>query len=74
MPNDSESNLSFKLNGEPYAIGPQMPLVALIDKLKLRRGRIAVELNHVVVPKADWDAIVLHPGDQVEIVNFVGGG
>jgi thiamine biosynthesis protein ThiS len=74
MPNDSESNLSIKLNGEPYAIGSQMRLVALVEGLKLRRGRIAVELNHAVVPKADWDAIVLHPGDQVEIVNFVGGG
>jgi sulfur carrier protein len=74
MPSDSGSESSIHLNGEPYAIGAEMRLVALIERLKLRRGRIAVELNHAVIPKADWEGTVVHPGDQVEIVNFVGGG
>ncbi|HKV55088.1 MAG TPA: sulfur carrier protein ThiS [Candidatus Binataceae bacterium] len=67
-------SFSIQLNGETRPIGGDPHLVALIERLKLRRGRIAVELNHAVVPKAEWDAIVLRPGDQLEIVNFVGGG
>ena len=36
--------------------------------------RIAVECNEVMVPKAEYDDFVLHSGDVVEIVSFVGGG
>jgi sulfur carrier protein len=46
----------------------------LIERLKLRRGRVAVEINQAVVPKAKWDSFEIRSGDKVEIVNFVGGG
>jgi sulfur carrier protein len=74
MANDSDQGFSIQLNGEPYSIGRDARLVALIEKLNLRRGRIAIELNQSVIPKAEWASISLKPGDQVEIVNFVGGG
>ena len=64
----------IQLNGEPYTIGGDARLTALIERLKLRRGRVAVEINHGVVPKAQWDSVMVRPGDKVEIVNFVGGG
>ncbi|MGH7837698.1 MAG: sulfur carrier protein ThiS [Candidatus Binataceae bacterium] len=62
------------LNGEPHVVAGDAQLTALIDQLKLRRGRVAVEINQVVIPKADWSSVVLRPGDTIEIVNFVGGG
>ena len=37
-------------------------------------GRIAVERNGGIVPKADYGKTVLQDGDSVEIVCFVGGG
>jgi sulfur carrier protein len=36
--------------------------------------RVAVGLNETVVPKSNYDDIVLKDGDCVEIVNFVSGG
>ena len=36
--------------------------------------RIAVEKNGEIVPKADYERIVLQDGDVLEIVSFVGGG
>jgi sulfur carrier protein len=72
MPNNSAFRI--ELNGEPHIVAGDARLTALIASLKLRRGRVAVEINRVVVPKAEWDAAMLHPGDMVEIVNFVGGG
>lgn len=36
--------------------------------------RVAVELNGDILPKAQYDSTVLHDGDNVEIVSFVGGG
>jgi sulfur carrier protein len=74
MSTDSDQSFSIELNGEPYSIGNDTRLVALIERLNLRPGRIAIELNQSVVPKAEWAAVQLKPGDKLEIVNFVGGG
>ena len=64
----------IQLNGEPYTLGGDARIGALIERLKLKRGRVAVEINQVVVPKAAWDTVEIRAGDKVEIVNFVGGG
>ena len=65
---------SIILNGEAYPLGADTPLTALLERLKMRRGRVAVEINREIVPKAAYDATVVRVGDQVEIINFVGGG
>lgn len=73
MPN-ANSSFTIRLNGEPHEVSADARLIALIDRLKLNRGRIAVEINHAIVPKARWAEVTLNPNDTVEIVNFVGGG
>lgn len=74
MPEESDSAIQIVLNGELHKIPDGASLTGLIAKLKLRKGRIAVEINRTIVPKAEWPEVVLKPGDSVEIVNFVGGG
>jgi sulfur carrier protein len=68
------SAFNIRLNGEPYRLNGEARLSALIAALKMRPTRIAVELNCEVVPKADYDKTILKAGDQLEIINFVGGG
>jgi sulfur carrier protein len=68
------SEFQITLNGEPYAVSGDERLIALIEGLKLKRGRVAVEINRVIVPKAEWERTMIASGDVVEIVNFVGGG
>ena len=70
----TNSGFEIQLNGESYVVCGDARLVPFIQSLKLRPGRVAVEINHEVVPKANWAATVLRAGDTVEIVNFVGGG
>ncbi|HMD04742.1 MAG TPA: sulfur carrier protein ThiS [Candidatus Binatus sp.] len=65
---------SITLNGDPYPLDGDMPLTALLERLKMRRGRVAVEINREIVPRANYDATIVRVGDQVEIINFVGGG
>ena len=36
--------------------------------------RIAVERNGEIVPKARYQETLLHDGDVLEVVRFVGGG
>jgi len=35
---------------------------------------VAVEHNLIVVKRDKYESVVLNEGDEVEIVNFVGGG
>ena len=65
---------SIILNGDPYPLGGDTPLLALLERLDMRRGRVAVEINREIVPKASYDATIVRAGDNVEIINFVGGG
>jgi sulfur carrier protein len=65
---------SITLNGDPFPLPADTPLTALLDRLNMRRGRVAVEINRRIVPKAQYDATIVRAGDHVEIVNFVGGG
>ncbi len=68
------TKITIRLNGEPYALEGDARLTTLIEKLKMKPGRIAVELNREVVPKKDHAAVVLRDGDELELINFVGGG
>jgi sulfur carrier protein len=65
---------SIILNGDPYRLGGDMPLTELLERLKMRRGRVAVEINREIVPKANYEVTIVRAGDHVEIINFVGGG
>ena len=66
--------MRITVNGEPLEIAEPLPLVALLAQLNIDPRRVAVEHNLIVVKKDRYEATVLHDGDQVEIVNFVGGG
>jgi sulfur carrier protein len=68
------SSSEIFLNGERYELNGRTQLADLIKRLGMKPARIAVEINQRVVPKAEYESIVLAAGDQVEIVNFVGGG
>ena len=66
--------ITIELNGEPYSVEAGIKVAALLDELKLKPKRVAVEINQAVVPKADYSLVALNPGDRVEVINFVGGG
>ena len=50
------------------------PRLVLPQQLEIDARRVAVELNLTVVKKAAYDRSLIKDGDEVEIVNFVGGG
>ena len=51
-----------------------MTVTALLSQLEIDPRRVAVEHNVVVLKRAAFDETMVQEGDQVEIVNFVGGG
>jgi len=68
------SRFAIQLNGEQYTVEGDPSLPALLERLKMRRGRVAVEINRTVIPRVQYDSVRLNPGDVVEVINFVGGG
>ena len=66
--------MRIRLNGEPYDLPEPVTVTALLSRLGIDGRRVAVEHNLVVVKRARYDATVVGEGDEVEIVNVVGGG
>jgi thiamine biosynthesis protein ThiS len=64
----------ISLNGEPYELPGPLTVSDLLTHLQIDPRRVAVEHNLVVLKRGTFDAVVVREGDQVEIVNFVGGG
>ncbi len=62
------------VNGEPREVEDHIILPKLVAELNLKPEQIAIELNHNVVRRAQWENTILQPDDKVEIVHFVGGG
>lgn len=62
------------LNGEPYEVAGPLTIADLLARLDIDARRVAVERNLVVLKRGLYDSTEVNEGDQIEIVNFVGGG
>ena len=62
------------LNGEPYELDQQLSVADLLRKLAIDPRRVAVEHNLTILKRLLFDDTLVHEGDRIEIVNFVGGG
>ena len=62
------------MNGEPFELSGPLTVTALLSQLDIDARRVAVEHNITVLKRIAFDDTIVHDGDQVEIVNFVGGG
>jgi sulfur carrier protein len=62
------------LNGESHELSGTVTIQRLLDELGIDSRRVAVERNLVVVRRAHYTTELVADGDEIEIVNFVGGG
>ncbi len=66
--------MRITVNGTTQDLPDAATVSQLLDRLKVRRDAIAVEVNREIVPRAQHAAQALREGDVVEVVTFVGGG
>ena len=64
----------IQLNGDPYEISNGTNLNELLNKLKIQKKKVAVEVNGVIIEKNKYLKLILNKDDKVEIVHFIGGG
>jgi len=62
------------INGEDREFAAPMSVAALLADLGLDARKIAFERNLEIVPKSAYGDTVVHDGDRLEIVHFIGGG
>ena len=66
--------LRITLNGESYELDEPLSVGALLMQLSIDPRRVAVEHNLMILKRQLFDDTLVHEGDRIEIVNFVGGG
>ena len=71
----NNSNVAkIQLNGDPYEINDRTNLNELLNKLKIQKNKVAIEVNGEIVQKDKYQNLILRKDDKVEIVHFIGGG
>jgi len=64
----------IQLNGDPYELIQGTNLNELLNKLKIQKNKVAVEVNGEIVEQKKYLNLVINNNDKVEIVQFIGGG
>jgi thiamine biosynthesis protein ThiS len=70
----NSNRISLVLNGKQRSLVSETPLPKLLEELGVDRRLVAVAHNGEVIPRDQYESVVLHDGDRVEIVRMVGGG
>ena len=64
----------IQLNGDIYEVNYGTNLNELLNKLKIQKNKVAIEVNGEIVERNKYPNIILNKDDKVEIVHFIGGG
>ncbi len=62
------------VNGEERKLETAQSVEKLLLDIGLDPKKVAVERNREIVPKSQFDTVLLEDGDKLEIVHFIGGG
>ena len=65
--------MEIVLNGQSRTVNAST-VQELLEELDSAGQRVAVERNRELVPRHLWRGTPIEPGDQIELVQFVGGG
>ncbi len=62
------------LNGKPKELETELTILTLLQQLGLHPQQVAVEINRDIVKRESYESHILHEGDEIEVLRFVGGG
>ncbi len=66
--------MQINVNGENKEYSTETSVSKLLESLDIDNRYVAVELNHKIVPRRQFNEMILRENDSLEIVTFVGGG
>ncbi len=66
--------MQIVLNGKPTRLDGPATVADFLQHLEVEPTRVAVEINEDLVSRKTFARTLIHEGDRIEIVTFVGGG
>jgi thiamine biosynthesis protein ThiS len=66
--------VTVQVNGAAFRLPLGASVASLLEELRVATPRVAVERNREIVPKAAYATTALVEGDELEVVELVGGG
>lgn len=66
--------MNIHINAQSREVPHGCTIADLLTEMRLEPRLVAVEVNKMVVPRAQHGQHVLHEDDRLEIVTLVGGG
>jgi sulfur carrier protein len=67
-------SITITLNGESRAVEEGLTVAALLETLDIKAPRVVVEHNMRILRADDFTAARIADGDELEVLQFVGGG
>ncbi|MDY0224556.1 MAG: sulfur carrier protein ThiS [Candidatus Methanomethylophilaceae archaeon] len=64
----------MKINGQNIQIVSGAKLADILFSNGYDKTKICVELNGNIIPKKNYESVIVKDEDSMEVVNFVGGG
>lgn len=62
------------ISGEQKELSPGITVGDYLKSQGINPRSVAVEINLAIVPRDSYDAALIHEGDKIEVVMFMGGG
>jgi sulfur carrier protein len=66
--------MQIQVNGEPLELADNATISVLVSQIVLEGQRYAIEVNEEIISRSHHDTHCLCNGDQVEVVQAIGGG
>lgn len=63
-----------RINGQQEEIPANTSLLQLLQSKGIPLDAVVVEYNYGILPREQWDQVILQAGDNLEVLHFVGGG
>ncbi len=66
--------MQVTINAETKELPEACSVAQMIELLSLQNKRLAVEINKELVPRSEFASHQIQAGDEIEIVQAIGGG
>jgi sulfur carrier protein len=66
--------MNVNVNGKETGVPEGTSIVMLLNQFNITSPMTIVEVNREVVPKEQWESRTLQNGDNIEIIQLMGGG
>lgn len=71
---ETDGGVEIRANGETRSVPPGTSVAGFLARHDLDPDLVVVERNGRILRREEFDRTALEPGDELEIVHFVGGG